>query len=204
MIFPTLAASTMVCLACLVSGVDAFTTEPSLGRMKVSFSSSLSSTPNSDDEPLPNEQTLSTPEEMEEFLNKLAAKLQSELPDEPVKDKMTLIKGWAGDYDNEATRKRLQKQIDEHDVLIFGFTSCQYTKEAKEILKDQGAKFMARDFDTLPPADGYALRAELATMLNRPEVPAIFIKGQFVGGVNDGPGIKSIVAEGKLNEMLAG
>jgi glutaredoxin-related protein len=202
--FPTFSASMMVYLSFLFSGGEAFNAVSSLGRRHAPFSSGLSSAPIDADEPQPKEQIFSTPEEMEEYLNNLAAKLQSEMPDEPIKDKMTLFQSWAGDYDKKAARERLQKQIDEYEVLMFGFTTCKYTIEAKEIFKDQGVKFMARDFDTLPTADGYALRAELATMLDRPEVPAIFIKGRFIGGVNDGPGIKAIVAEGKLKEMLEG
>jgi len=52
--------------------------------------------------------------------------------------------------------------------------------------------------------DGKAIRAELADLVGRTSVPAIWIKGKFVGGCNDGPmgGLVSLQESGRLNEML--
>ncbi len=53
--------------------------------------------------------------------------------------------------------------------------------------------------------DGKFLRAEMANVVGRTSVPAIWIGGTFVGGCNDGPlgGIVSLSESGKLDEMLA-
>lgn len=52
---------------------------------------------------------------------------------------------------------------------------------------------------------GYALRAELAQKTGRTSVPAVFIKGEFAGGCNDGGlgGIMTLDRAGKLQLLLA-
>ena len=35
--------------------------------------------------------------------------------------------------------------------------------------------------------DGKAIRAEMADLIGRTSVPAIWIGGEFIGGCNDGP-----------------
>lgn len=55
--------------------------------------------------------------------------------------------------------------------------------------------------------DGKAIRAEMADMIGRTSVPAIWIGGAFIGGCNDGPseygGLNTINESGKLDQMLA-
>lgn len=52
--------------------------------------------------------------------------------------------------------------------------------------------------------DGYALRAELAEKTGRTSVPALYVKGQFVGGCNDGGmgGVLTLDQAGELKPML--
>jgi len=52
--------------------------------------------------------------------------------------------------------------------------------------------------------DGYALRAELAEKTGRTSVPALYVKGQFVGGCNDGGlgGVMTLDKAGELEPML--
>lgn len=42
----------------------------------------------------------------------------------------------------------------------------------------------------------------LRRLTNRTSVPNIFIGGQGVGGCNDGPGVATLQAQGKLGPML--
>lgn len=53
-------------------------------------------------------------------------------------------------------------------------------------------------------AGGKAIRAEMADLLGRTSVPAIWIGGQFVGGCNDGPmgGIVKLEESGELDSLL--
>lgn len=63
-------------------------------------------------------------------------------------------------------------------------------------------KYTVVELDTDP--DGKAIRAEMADFVGRTSVPAIWIKGQFVGGFNDGPtgGINKLSESGELNGLL--
>lgn len=59
--------------------------------------------------------------------------------------------------------------------------------------------------DLTKDPDGKAIRSEMGELLGRTSVPAIWIKGEFIGGCNDGPmgGIVTLNESGKLNAMLA-
>lgn len=67
-----------------------------------------------------------------------------------------------------------------------------------------GAKYTVVELDTDP--DGKAIRAEMADLVGRTSVPAIWIGGQFVGGCNDGPmgGLVKLDTAGELKGMLQG
>ena len=56
--------------------------------------------------------------------------------------------------------------------------------------------------------DGKAIRAEMADLIGRTSVPAIWIGGVFIGGCNDGPtkdrgGIVQLNDSGELDAMLS-
>lgn len=52
--------------------------------------------------------------------------------------------------------------------------------------------------------DGKPLRAEMAGLVGRTSVPAIWIGGDFIGGCNDGPqgGITTLQQKGTLVDLL--
>ena len=54
--------------------------------------------------------------------------------------------------------------------------------------------------------DGYAYRAEMAGIISRTSVPAIWIGGVFIGGCNDGGenggGLVQLEGSGKLDLLL--
>jgi glutaredoxin-related protein len=59
------------------------------------------------------------------------------------------------------------------------------------------------ELDTDP--EGKAIRAEMMEMIGRSSVPALWIKGEFCGGCNEGGpygGITNMSESGKLDEML--
>ena len=69
--------------------------------------------------------------------------------------------------------------------------NCQFTYSAIELDKE---------------TDGKAIRAVMGDTLGRTSVPAIWIKGQFIGGFNDGPskynGLNSLNTNGELDRLL--
>lgn len=67
-----------------------------------------------------------------------------------------------------------------------------------------GAKYTVVELDI--DTDGKAIRAEMADLLGRTSVPAIWIGKEFIGGCNDGPmgGVVKLNESGKLKSLLQG
>jgi len=116
--------------------------------------------------------------------------------------KKNLVKSLAGEYDAEAIQARTSGLINENPVFMFSFTTCPFCIKAKGILDDANAKYTVVELDADP--DGKAIRAELADLIGRTSVPAIWIGKEFVGGCNDGPmgGVAKLSEQGKLESML--
>ena len=69
-------------------------------------------------------------------------------------------------------------------------------------MDDKKVKYHVVELDEVP--DGKAIRAEMADIIGRTSVPAIWIGGDFIGGCNDGPkgGIVKLNDSGNLDPML--
>lgn len=106
----------------------------------------------------------------------------------------------AGDYDSANIKKQIDTYVSTSPVVVFAWTSCPYCKQAKGLLTDLGAKFTSVDLDTMDEGD--AIRAELGNLTDRTSMPNIFIKGENVGGCNDGPGVMTLHRNGELVPML--
>jgi len=117
--------------------------------------------------------------------------------------KKKLVKSLAGEYDAAAIQDRVNKLIDDNPVLMFSFTTWPFCVKAKDLLDDMNVKYTVVELDTDP--DGKAIRAEMADIVGRTSVPAIWIGKQFIGGCNDGPlgGLITLNESGKLNWMLS-
>lgn len=116
--------------------------------------------------------------------------------------KKALVKSLAGEYDKDAIQDRMNGLVSANQVFMFSFTTCPYCLKAKSVLDGLGAKYTVVELDTDP--DGKAIRAEMADLLGRTSVPAIWIGGKFIGGCNDGPmgGIVNLDNSGELKTML--
>ncbi|CAB9496468.1 GLutaRedoXin [Seminavis robusta] len=73
---------------------------------------------------------------------------------------------------------------------------------AKAVLDAKGTRYHVVELDEVK--DGRAIRAEMADVIGRTSVPAIWIGGEFIGGCNDGPkgGIVKLDESGELDVML--
>lgn len=107
----------------------------------------------------------------------------------------------AGDYDKEATHTLVQDHISSSKVAMFSFSTCPFCRRAKDYLDEQGIAYTAMELDEVE--EGNAIRATLGTLTRRTSVPAIFVKGEFIGGCNDGPGLLTLAENGELEKMLA-
>ena len=71
-------------------------------------------------------------------------------------------------------------------------------------MDEKGAKYSAIELDK--EEDGKAIRAVMGDLLGRTSVPAIWIKGIFIGGFNDGPaeynGLNTLNNNKQLDDML--
>jgi glutaredoxin 3 len=116
--------------------------------------------------------------------------------------KKAVVKMFAGDYDSVAIRDKVTSLIDNNPVLMLSFTTCPYCIKAKSVLDSTNAKYTVIELDI--ESDGKAIRAEMANIIGRTSVPAIWINKQFIGGCNDGPmgGIVKLNDSGKLQSML--
>lgn len=116
--------------------------------------------------------------------------------------KKKIVKSQAGNYDSVAVQSKINTLIQENPVFMFSFTTCPFCIKAKSILDEKGAKYQVVELDT--SLDGKAIRAELADLVGRTSVPAIWIGGTFVGGCNDGPlgGVNGLNRSNKLDDML--
>lgn len=118
--------------------------------------------------------------------------------------KKALVRALAGDYDVDATKAKLDNLIADNSILMLSFVKWPFCIKAKDILNSKIGKdkYTVVELDVVP--DGKALRAELANLVGRTSVPAIWIKGQFIGGCNDGPmgGIVSLNESGQLDGLL--
>lgn len=116
--------------------------------------------------------------------------------------KKALVKSLAGEYDATSVKARIDGLIADNPVLMFSFTTCPFCIKAKGVLDGLGAKYTVVELDTDP--DGKAIRSEMAELVGRTSVPAIWISGRFVGGCNDGPmgGVVALNDSGKLDGML--
>jgi glutaredoxin 3 len=116
--------------------------------------------------------------------------------------KKKMVKSIAGDYDKEAVRARMDGLIKSNPVLMFSFTTWPFCVKAKEVLDSLGASYRVVELDGDP--DGKAIRAEMADLVGRTSVPAIWIQQEFIGGCNDGPsgGIVKLNESGDLKDLL--
>lgn len=138
------------------------------------------------------------------FIAQIADGIQNALTNSPLNEvKKGVVKMIAGDYDKGAVRAKLDNLIAEKPVLMLSFTTCPFCLKAKALLDEKGAVYEVVELDV--ESDGNAIRAEMADMLGRTSVPAIWIGGQFIGGCNDGPmgGIVKLNESGKLDPMLS-
>ena len=126
----------------------------------------------------------------------------------PLNDaKKKLVQSLAGKYDKQQIRNELQSLIDNEPVLMLSFTKWPFCIKAKQILdnkKPNGITYKVLELDVL--SNGYAFRAEMAELIDRTSVPAIWINGDFIGGCNDGgmdgEGLVQLDVSGKLDILL--
>lgn len=108
----------------------------------------------------------------------------------------------AGDYDEAAVKAALERQIANRPCIMYSTTTCPFCKKTTDVLDKLGAMYTNIELDVVE--EGNAKRAELANIVGRTSVPAVFIGGTYVGGCNDGGlgGVLTLHERGELAPML--
>lgn len=108
----------------------------------------------------------------------------------------------AGEYDQEAVNAQIDDLMDKNTVTMFSFSTCPFCRRAKDALEERGIAYTALELDELPDNAGNEIRAALGNRTGRTSVPSIFVRGNFIGGCNDGPGLLPLMQSGELDRML--
>jgi len=108
----------------------------------------------------------------------------------------------AGSYDEAAVKAEVEREIARKPCIMYSLSSCPFCKEAKGILSGMGAVYTIVEVDV--DEGGMAKKAELAGIIDRTSLPAVFAGGSFLGGCNDGGlgGIATLHKKGELAPLL--
>ena len=109
----------------------------------------------------------------------------------------------AGEFDEVAVTATVDKFVEDNPVAMLSFTTCPFCRRAKDYLDERGISYSTIELDTLDGNAGNEIRAVLGRKVRRTSVPAIFVKGEFIGGCNDGPGLLTLAESGALDEKLS-
>ena len=108
----------------------------------------------------------------------------------------------AGEYDPSAVNAQMDDLIQNNEIAMFSFTTCPFCRRAKDALDERGIPYRALELDELDGNRGNEIRAQLGRRTGRTSVPSIFVRGNFIGGCNDGPGLLPFLESGELERML--
>ena len=109
--------------------------------------------------------------------------------------KLKIVSAGVGDYDVAAAKAALDDFIassrDPPSVKMLTFQTCPFCVEARRYLEELDVPYVDKVIDRNDP-----LRLELGKEFGRTSMPAVFVNGKFIGGMNDGsPGLKNLDVE---------
>merc|ERR1712216_378797 len=94
---------------------------------------------------------------------------------------------------------KLKEALDASAVVFFDMAGCPFCRMAEDALKGAGIEYTKLNIADYKPA--------LVEATGKTSAPSVWIKGEYVGGCNDGTeawhGVKPMIANGKFKEMLA-
>ncbi len=95
--------------------------------------------------------------------------------------------------------ERIQKTIDDHDVVLFmkgdaAFPQCGFSSLVVQVLSQIGVPF--KDINILEDND---LRQGIKDFSDWPTIPQLYIKGEFVGGSDI---VREMYESGELQQFL--
>ena len=118
------------------------------------------------------------------------------------------FKQWVADivagsnYNREAVQAEMDQFVQTNEIAMFSFTTCPFCRRAKDVLNERGIRYAVLELDELKGNEGNEIRAELGRKTKRTSVPSIFVRGQYIGGCNDGPGLIPLMESGEFDRLL--
>ena len=99
----------------------------------------------------------------------------------------------------DTIRKRIEREINEHDVVLFMkgtpiFPQCGFSAVVVQVLSHLGVKFKGVDVLGDP-----SLRQGIKAFSDWPTVPQLYVKGEFVGGCDI---VREMFETGELAQLL--
>eukprot|EP00442_Polarella_glacialis_P038485 CAMPEP_0115090390 /NCGR_PEP_ID=MMETSP0227-20121206/25387_1 /TAXON_ID=89957 /ORGANISM="Polarella glacialis, Strain CCMP 1383" /LENGTH=201 /DNA_ID=CAMNT_0002481499 /DNA_START=75 /DNA_END=680 /DNA_ORIENTATION=- len=93
----------------------------------------------------------------------------------------------------------MEEEVSGNDMVAFISSACPYCRQAVQALKDAG--FTPK---VIEAGKGSAIRKELESKTGSSSVPKVWVKGNFVGGCNDGGlgGVLPLLKNGKIQELM--
>jgi glutaredoxin 3 len=108
----------------------------------------------------------------------------------------------AGEYDEDSVGTTVDDFVSGNEIAMFSFTTCPFCRRAKDALDERGISYQTIELDELEGNQGNEIRAMLGKKTKRTSVPSIFVRGTYIGGCNDGPGLMPLLASGELEKLL--
>lgn len=98
----------------------------------------------------------------------------------------------------DASNADIESMASKNEVVMFSWIHCPFCVRAKEILKPIAKDMKVYECDEM--SNGEDLRNQIYKTYQHETVPAIFIRGKFVGGCDD---LQKLKSSGELAKMLA-
>ena len=108
-------------------------------------------------------------------------------------------------YDEEEIRAKIAAEVKSAPVVVYTYSLSPFCTEATKLLDALGAEY--KEIQLAPEwflmlGENAAKRAELGVLYGRTSMPHIFIGGESIGGLMDGPGLVPLYESGELQEKL--
>eukprot|EP00435_Cladocopium_sp_Y103_P042001 s588_g11.t1 len=108
-------------------------------------------------------------------------------------------------YDEEEIRAKIAAEVKSAPVVVYTYSLSPFCTEATKLLDALGAEY--KEIQLAPEwflmlGENAAKRAELGALYGRTSMPHIFIGGESIGGLMDGPGLVPLYESGELQEKL--
>ena len=136
------------------------------------------------------------------YLGRLVARVVKEEGEYLSEWKVAKIVEAAGPaFDEAAAREDLRAEAMKAEVVVFSFTDCPWCVAAKRLLAAYDS-VLDIDLEPLGPR-GKTLRAAIALETGRTSMPAVYVRGEAIGGYTDGrPGLLALHRTGELDRRL--